>query len=326
MHDEAPRDGRERRDELSRPKRELYREAMRAAGLGLVVNGGLAAAKLVGGVIGRSFALLADAVNSLGDVVTSAAVLFALWFAQRPADREHPYGHTRAEAIAATYVGLLVLVSALWLGWEAIGRLGVAHAAPPTWTLALAGANVVIKEALYRYNVRVARRLGSSALTANAWDHRSDALCSLAVLAGLAAVRLGGPGWVWADEVAALVVVVVICASAAGLLRSSAIELMDVQAEEPLVAEVRDEARAVPGVRDVETLWLRKSGLEYLVDIHVEVDAGRTIAEGHAIGHRVKDRLLERFPALRDVLVHLEPHPHRADPAATGIDRSFNPD
>jgi cation diffusion facilitator family transporter len=317
--------------ELQRPKEELYREALRAAGLGLVVNGGLGAAKLVGGLIGQSFALLADAVNSLGDVVTSAAVMFALWVAQRPADKEHPYGHTRAEAIAGSNVALLILISALALGWEALRRFRVAHGPPPLWTLAIAGANILIKEALYRYKIRVGRRLGSRALIANAWDHRSDALCALAVLVGLGLVRIGGPRWSAADEVAALVVVAAISVSALGLLRTSVHELMDVQADDELLDQVRREALSVPEVRGVETLWLRKTGLEYLADIHIEVDAGLTIAEGHRIGHRVKDRLLARLPALRDVLVHLEPYPHPHDgspakQAISGIDAGFNSD
>lgn len=309
-----------------RPKRRLYREAMRAAALGLAVNSGLAAAKLAGGLLGDSFALLADGVNSLGDMVSSSVVLFALWFAQRPADKEHPYGHTRAEAIAAGYVALLVLVSALGLGWEALGRFRHVHVPPPAWTLCLAAVNVVVKEALYRYKVRVGRRLSSSALIASAWDHRGDALCSLAVLLGLAAVRLGGPSLAWADAAAALVVVVVIVASSLSLVRSSAIELMDVQADDATLAAVRAEALAVPEVRDVETLWLRKTGLEYLVDIHVQVDPDLSIADGHRIGHRVKDHLLARFPALRNVLVHLEPYPHPALPTAPGIDEVFNRD
>jgi cation diffusion facilitator family transporter len=317
--------------ELHHPRRTLYREAFRAAALGLAVNGGLGAAKLVGGLAGRSFALLADAVNSLGDVITSAVVMFALWYAQRPADKEHPYGHTRAEAIAGSNVALLVLVSALLLGWEALQRFRVTHDPPPSWTLLIAGANVFIKESLYRYKIRVGRRLGSRALIANAWDHRSDALCSLAVLAGLGLVRLGGPRWAFADELAAMVVVAAISVSAIILLRSSIHELMDVQADDALVGEARREALSVPGVRGVETLWLRKSGLEYLMDIHIEVDGDLTIAEGHRIGHRVKDHLLARLPTLRDVLVHLEPFPHapdplHADPTGSRVDESFNLD
>jgi cation diffusion facilitator family transporter len=287
----------------------LYRDVTRAALLGLVVNLALGVAKLVGGLTGGSFALISDAVNSLGDVCTALIVLFALRVAQRPSDEEHPYGHTRAEGIAATNVALLVIVSALLVGWEAARRLGTAHGVPPLWTLWIAGANVVIKETLYWYNVRVGRRTGSSAIIANAWDHRSDALSALAVLCGLAAVRWGGPRFRWADEAAALVVVAIIVFSAARLFRESASELMDVQAEEPYVQKIRAAAVAVEGVRDVEKLWVRKSGLEYFADIHIEVDPQMTVAEGHRIGHEVKDRLVAEFPALRDVLVHLEPHP-----------------
>jgi cation diffusion facilitator family transporter len=223
----------------SKPVAELYQETTRAALVGLAVNLLLGAVKLVGGIIGNSFALIADAVNSIGDVVATCVVLFALRVAQRPADSEHPYGHTRAESIAATNVAVLILISAGLVGWEAVQRIGVLHAVPPLWTLWIAAANVVIKEGLYQYNVRVGRRTGSSAIIANAWDHRSDAMCALAVLVGLAAVRLGGEAFVWADEAASLVVVSAIVFSATSLFRSAASELMDVQAGEEYVAQIR---------------------------------------------------------------------------------------
>ena len=290
--------------------RSLYRQASRAAWIGLVVNLLLGITKLIGGVWGRSFALISDAVNSLGDVLTSVVVLIALQFAQRPADQEHPYGHTRAEAIAASNLALLIILSALWIAWEAVQRITLPHAIPPLWTLWIAGANVVIKECLYWYKVRVGRRTQSAAIMANAWDHRSDALCSLAVLIGLAVVRTAGPAYIWADEAAALVVVAAIIYSGIQLFRSSASELMDLQADEQFVHRLRESAQQVPGVRAVEKLWVRKTGLEFLADMHLEVDAQMTVAEGHRIGHAVKDRLVNQFPALRDVLIHLEPHPH----------------
>ena len=290
--------------------RPVYREAMRAAGLGLAVNFVLGIVKLIGGLVGQSFALISDAVNSFGDVVTSLAVLFALRVAQQPPDDEHPYGHTRAEAIAGSNIALLVILSALLVGWEAVQRFSVRHALPPVWTLWIAAANVLIKESLYRYKRSVGRRTGSSALMANAWDHRSDAFCSAAVLIGLGIVRWGGPAWIGADEASALVVVAAICWSGAKLFRSSSSELMDSQADEQLVREIRRAAETVPEVRAVEKLWVRKSGLEYFADIHIEVDAQLTVAEGHRIGHLVKNRLLTQFHSLRDVLVHLEPYPH----------------
>jgi cation diffusion facilitator family transporter len=288
----------------------LYREAIRAAVLGLVANVTLGIVKLVGGILGGSFALISDAINSIGDSLTSIVVVFALVFAQRPADRKHPYGHTRAEAIAASNVALLIILSALFVGWEAIKRISIQHDASPVWTLWIAGANVLIKEALYRYKVQVGRRTGSTAVIANAWDHRSDALCSFAVLIGLSVVRWAGPDYIWADEVSALVVVSLILWGGTNLFRRSASELMDLQASDEFVQQIQTAAEDVSGVRNVETLWVRKSGLEYFADIHIEVDAKLTVDEGHRIGHQVKDRLLEEFPTLRDVLVHLEPFPH----------------
>ena len=291
----------------------LYRDATRAALLGLVVNLALGLVKLIGGIVGKSFALISDAVNSLGDVFASLVVLFGLRVAQRPADAEHPYGHTKAEAIAGSNVARLVVISALIVGWEAVQRINVPHGLPPTWTLWIAAANVLIKESLYRYKVRVAKRTGSSSVLANAWDHRSDALCSFAVLIGLGIVRWGGPEWIGADEVAALVVVAAIVWSGLQLFKKSSSELMDLQADHELVQRIKTAAENVPDVKAVETLWVRKSGLEYFADIHIEVDQSLTVAEGHRIGHQVKDRLTAEFPSLRDVLVHLEPFPHTHD-------------
>ena len=287
-----------------------YRDTTQAALLGLVINLLLGIAKLSGGIIGNSFALISDAVNSLGDVCMSLVVLFALRVAQLPPDDEHPYGHSRAEAIAGSNVSLLVMVSALLVGWEAVQRINLQHDVPPVWTLWIAGANVLIKEALYRYNRGIANRTKSSVIFASAWDHRSDAFCSLAVLVGLGIVRWCGPNWIGADEVAALVVVFAIMWSGAQLFRSASSELMDVQADDELVRQIRQAAKTVPEVKAVEKLWVRKSGLEYFADIHIQVDQNHTVLEGHSIGHRVKDRLLDGFPALHDVLVHLEPYPH----------------
>ncbi|MCB0354617.1 MAG: cation transporter [Bdellovibrionales bacterium] len=297
--------GRQIQNEAAKP---LYRQVLFAALLGLVVNLALGITKLVAGIVSGSFALLSDAVNSLGDVLTTVAVLAALTFAQKPPDEKHPYGHTRAEAIAGSNVALIVLFSALWVGWEAIERLPLEHELPPAWTLWIAGANVLIKESLYHYKKGVARRTQSTAIMAHAWDHRADAFSALAALVGLAVVRFGGPGYLWADEVAALVIVATISVSATKLFRDSASELMDAQADPEFVERVRERSLRIPGVQGIETLWIRKSGLEYLADIHVEVDAELTVREGHEISHKLRDALLAEFDCLRDVLVHLEPH------------------
>lgn len=288
----------------------LYREAMQAASLGLVINLALGVIKLVGGVAGKSFSLISDAVNSLGDSLTSLVTLAALWYAQRPADKEHPYGHTRAETVSAAYVAILILVSALYVGYEAAIRLTQQHDIPPLWTLWIAGINAVIKECLYWYKREIGRRIGSTVIIANAWDHRSDAFCSLSVLIGLGVVRWAGPAYIWADEAAALIVVAAILWTGGRLLRQSTSELLDPLADAEVVQAIRDLAAEVPGVRAVEKLWVRKTGIEHLVDIHIQVDAQLTVDEGHRIGHAVKHQLIHQVATVRDVLVHLEPFPH----------------
>lgn len=286
----------------------MYRTASRAALIGLVINVALACAKLIGGTWGHSYALISDAVNSLGDVLTSVVVVVALRVAQRPADEEHPYGHTRAEAIAGSNVAVAIVVSALLVAYEAFRSLAGEPTLPELWTLWIAGGNVVIKETLYQYKVRIGKRIGSAALIANAWDHRSDALSALAVLVGLAIAHFGGPSFFVADRVAALFVAGAIIWSGVTLLRHTASELMDRQADDPLVLQLRSAALGIAGVAGVDKLFVRKSGLEYLVDIHIEVEPEMTVAAGHEIGHRVKDQLMGRFPNVRDILVHLEPY------------------
>ena len=151
------------------------------------------------------------------------------------------------------------------------------------------------------------RKITTAAILAIAWDHRSDALCSLAVLLGLSIVIFAGPSYIWADEAAALFVVVAIILSTIQLFGNCLHDLMDPQAEETLVNDVRQVAESIAGVRGVEKLWLRKSGLEFFADIHIEVAPELSVSEGHRIGHRVKDRILSDFDKIRDVLVHLEP-------------------
>lgn len=291
----------------------MYRSARRTAALGLVVNLALGTVKLVGGIVGQSFALVSDAVNSIGDSVGSVIVLFALGVAQKPPDAGHPYGHTRAEAVAGLSVAWLIAFSAVAIGWEALNHLFERQSVPAPWTLWIAAANVVLKEALYRINLYIGERIGSQSLVANAWDHRADALSSLAVVVGVGLVQWKGAEWAAADEIAALVVVAAILFSAFRLLRTSAGELMDQQAEDKIVDAIRESASQIPGVRKIEKLRVRRSGMELFADMHLEVDPQITVERGHRIGHDVKSRLVNEFAALRDVLVHLEPETNKPE-------------
>jgi cation diffusion facilitator family transporter len=288
--------------------RALYRDGRRAAAWGIAVTLGLGLVKALGGVFGHSLALLSDALHSLVDAAIAGALFGALFVAERPADREHPYGHGRAEALAGAAVALLLLLLAAGIAWEAVATLRSAGPPPHTFALAIAAGCALFQEAMYRYSSRVARRTGSGALMATAWDYRLDALGALAVVAGVSLAKFGGSSWHWADHAAALVVAATVLWVGGGLLRDNVDSLMDRQAGPELLKVVRREASTVARVRAIEKLRIRKVGLEYLVDIHVEVDPDETVKEGHAIAHAVKDRLVRQVPAIRDVMVHVEPH------------------
>lgn len=286
---------------------ELYRQTRRAALAGLLVTLVLGIAKLVGGWLGHSLALLSDSVHSLGDALSSASILAALWWAQRPADREHPYGHTRIETIVASNVALLLVVSGVWIVWEALRTWHATGDPPHVWTLAIALASVLMNEAVYRYSAAIARLTGSKAIETSAWDQRLDVLGSLVVLIGLVVSTWGGPRWHNVDHVAALGVAAIVIWAGGSLFYSGLQDLMDRQAEPELLKKIRRLALDVPGVRGVEQVRVRRAGLEHFVDIHVEVDAQISVREGHDIGHRVKDRLVAEILTVKDVLVHVEP-------------------
>ncbi|MBS0207868.1 MAG: cation transporter [Planctomycetes bacterium] len=286
---------------------ELYRQSRRAAVGGAVVTLALGVAKAIGGWAGHSLALLSDSVHSFGDSLASLSILGALVWAQRPADREHPYGHMRIEAISALVVALLLLCSGVWLLVEACHHWNVDRPEPHGYGVVIAAASVLLNEGLFRYSRRVARATGSQAVLAAAWDQRLDAFGSLIVLWGLCLTKWGGPGLAHADGLAVFVVVAIIFWAAGHLGWESLQELMDRQADETLLAQIRHAASAVPGVRAIEKLHVRKSGLEHLVDIHVQVDPQISVKEGHSIGHRVKETLVTDIVTIRDVLVHIEP-------------------
>jgi cation diffusion facilitator family transporter len=287
---------------------ELYRKSRRVAFWGIVVSLCLGLVKLLGGWFGHSFALVSDAVHSLGDALASSAILGALVLSQRPPDRSHPYGYTRAETAAGSTAALLLILSAVWIVRQALISLAEPYETPAAYTLLIALVSAVLKEGLYRYNSRVARKAGSSALLASAWDHRLDAFSSVAVLVGVALAKWGG--WRWADQAGALVVAATILGVGISLFWHNFHELMDQQADPLLVNQVRSEAGAVPGVRGIEKLLIRKTGLEYLVDMHVEVDPNMSVRDGHTIAHAVKDRVMGRVELIKDVLIHIEPAPN----------------
>ena len=287
---------------------DLYRKTRQAAAWGIGLSLSLGLVKFFGGFFGHSLALLSDAAHSLIDAVISCGLMGALIVAERPADHEHPYGHGRLEAVAGAVVAVLLMMLAAGIAWEAIATLPESLPTPRAYTLIISICAALFQEGLYRYTSLVARQSGSGALMATAWDYRLDALGGLAVVIGVSLSKWGGPWWRWADHLAALAIAGTVLWVGARLLRDNANDLMDRQAPREILDKVRQAAASVSGVLGVETLRVRKAGLEYLVDIHIEVARDLTVEVGHDIAHSVKDQIKFKVAAVSDVLVHVEPH------------------
>jgi cation diffusion facilitator family transporter len=281
--------------------------SLRATFLGIAVNVLLVAVKLAGGLAGRSHALIADAMESLADIFSSLIVWRAVVVAAEPPDREHPYGHGKAEAIAAAVVSTILLMAAAAIAVQAGGKLFQPRDPPKAFTLFILIGVVLVKEAVFRYASRQAGLAESGAVRADAWHHRSDAITSLAAAIGITVCLLGGPPFAYADDVAALFASGVIAWNGWLLLRPALDELMDAAPNSAILAQIRASAAAVPGVRAVEKCRARKTGFQYFVDLHIEVDPQMTVQQGHDIAHRVKDTVRRITPSVHDVLVHVEP-------------------
>ena len=279
----------------------------RVALFGMIVNLTFAAAKIVGGLLGNAYVLIADGIESALDIAGSLVIWGGLKFAARPPDETHPYGHGKAEPIAAVVVAFGVLTAAVGLAIESVREIRTPHHGPAPFTLGILIVVIVVKEILFRYVNRVGRDVESTAVQTDAWHHRSDALTSAAAFIGITAALIGGRGWESADDWAALFACCVIAANGVRLLRPALYEIMDTAPRGEIVDRVRDAAAAVPGVIEIEKCFVRKMGLSFYVDLHVGVDARITVREGHDIAHEVKRAIQETDRRIADVLVHVEP-------------------
>lgn len=278
---------------------------------------GLAVVKITAGVLGNAYALVADGVESLTDVVSSLVVLGGLRLSRRSGGDDFPYGLGKVESLAAAMVAMLVLSAGVGIAVQAVRELRGPQIAPAPFTLLVLAAVVVVKEGLFRVVAARARQTGSRLLDADAWHHRSDAFTSLAAFVGISVALLGGPEMAAADDWAALLACGVILWNGGRLLRSSVRDVLDVAAPPAVQSRVRSVSLAVPGVADIEQLRVRRSGLVWLVDIHVEVDPDSSVREGHEVAHRVKEALILCELPILDALVHIEPH-DPGDPTGPG--------
>lgn len=287
------------------------RDAQRSARLvlrGIGLNALLAVVKFSGGVFGHTYALIADGAESTLDIFSSLLVWAGFRVAARPPDANHPYGHGKAEPLAALAVAIFVFAMAAWIGYNAVHEIITPHLAPKWWTLPLLALVIAAKLWFARRMRTAGIEAGSTALGVEAMHHWSDAITSAAAFFGIAVALLGGKGWESADDWAALFACVIIAVNGVAMVTNALGDVMDVAVPERFENEVRALALAVPGVLALDKVRMRKSGLSYLVDIQVRVNGELTVRAGHAIAHAVKDALIASAAhRISDVTVHVEP-------------------
>lgn len=285
----------------------LPQKATRAIYLGIAGNTALALIKFLTGFFGNSYALIADAIESTADIFSSLLLLVGIRYASKPPDEDHPYGHGRAEPlITFAIVGFLV-ASATVIAYQSVQHIQTPHKSPAPYTLIVLAVIIVAKEIFYRVVKKKGEETQSTALAADAWHHRSDAITSLAAFAGISIALLMGPGYESADDWAALVASGIILYNAYRILRPALREMMDEHRYEGLVEQIRQTARQVEGVVTTEKCFVRKMGMTFQVDLHAIVDAEISVRDGHHIAHRLKDHLMESLPEIVDVHIHVEP-------------------
>jgi cation diffusion facilitator family transporter len=275
--------------------------------LGIITSIVLAAIKGVAGVLGNSYALIADAIESTSDVFTSIIVLTGLKIAKKPADDTHPYGHGKAEPIAGIIVASALFVAAIIIIIQSIHEIITPHHAPASFTLIVLIVVVLVKELLFRFILDVGKMVNSVAVKNDAWHHRSDAITSGAAFIGISIALIGGTGYEEADDYAALCASIIIIYNAYRMFKPALFEVMDTAPSREVIQNFIDTSLTVEGVVAIDKCFARKMGFEYYIDMHVIVDGNISVYQGHEISHKVKEKLMETFPAISNVLIHIEP-------------------
>ena len=284
----------------------------RAARAGILANALLAAFKLVAGVLGNSYALIADAIESSADVVSSTIVLGGLQVAGREPDDQYPFGYGKAETLAGVVVALILLGAAAAIAIQAIREVRTPHHTPAWWTLVVLVVVMTVKILLSRRVARVGDEIGSTAVRTDAWHHFSDALTSAAAFVGILIAVIGGSGWESADDWAALAASGVIAVNAIVLLRPAVADLMDRSPDVSVLESIRSVATSVPGVLAIEKLAVRRVGLSYRAVVHVQADPALSLRDAHTLGGAVTRAIHGQLPQVQSVVVHMEPYERTA--------------
>ena len=274
----------------------------------MIVNALLAMVKLVAGIVGNTYALVADAVESTADIFASLVVWGGVRVATRDPDEEYPFGYGKAESVAAAVVSLMLLAAAIAIAFEAVREIRTPHKTPAPWTLLVLVAVLFVKFVLFRRTLAIGEEAGSTAGKADAWHHLSDAITSAAAFVGISIALWGGEGWEQADDWAALFASAVIFYNGVALFRPALHDLMDKMPGEDIIGAVRTAAAQVQSVRAIEKLSARKMGLVYYVDIHVQADPAMSLHDAHELSGAVKTAIRRSVPNIAGVLVHMEPY------------------
>jgi cation diffusion facilitator family transporter len=283
------------------------KKAIKATYFSIVGNTCLAIIKGLAGFFGNSYALIADAIESTTDIFASFLVLFGIKYSNKPADKNHPYGHGRAEPLITFLVVGFLITSATIIAYESIINIRTSHDLPKSWTLFVLGAIIIWKEYSFRLVMKRSIETNSSSLRADAWHHRSDAITSVAAFIGISIALILGKGYESADDWAALFASGFILYNSYLIFRPALGEIMDEHLNDDLIEEIRRVSYQVDGIIDTEKCFIRKAGMKYHVDLHAIVDATISVKEGHELAHNLKDVLRKEIPELGHVLIHVEP-------------------
>ncbi len=280
---------------------------IRASLSAVLISVVLGVIKIVSGIIGHSYALIADGIESTLDVVSGLMVAGGLKIAALPPDEKYPFGYGKVEPTVAIMIAVGLLVAAAVIAVQSVREIVTPHLTPAPFTLVVLVLVVISKELLFRFLVRTGEAISSKAVETDAWHHRSDSLTSAAAFIGISIALWGGEGYESADDWAALFAAGIIAFNGVRLVRKAWREIMDASLPDMVVDDIREIARRVDGVAGIDMCRVRKSGLGLWVDIHVEVHGDMTVRDGHEIAHRVKDALLASKHNVMDAIVHIEP-------------------
>ncbi|OFV90838.1 MAG: cation diffusion facilitator family transporter [Acidobacteria bacterium RIFCSPLOWO2_12_FULL_65_11] len=284
-----------------------YRSARRVVLVGIAVSGMLSCSNIIIGLLAHSISVVATGFEFAGDTLASSIVLIGMRVAARPADEDHPYGHGRFETLSAFVVGVVLAAGGVMICYQSLQAIGEPHAPPgASAAVALVGA-IVLRTIMSSVKFRVGRRLRSSALVADAWNDAVDILSALAALTAVGLATYDPGRFLAADHYGGFVVGIVVVITGIRVVRDASLELADTMPAPELTEEILRVARSVAGVQGVDKVFARKTGLQYHIDLHIEVDPALTVAASHAIAGHVRATLKRDLPWVADVLVHVEP-------------------